>query len=79
MKAEIKRLRQQEARTSNEIYRRTQKTKATAKEKGLMNELKKLIGGVDPTIRMLKKYKERWIDKLRYKKIKLQKLIQRGN
>ena len=44
-----------------------------------MNELKKLIGGVDPTTRMLKEYKERWIDKLRYKKIKLQKLIERGS
>ena len=27
---------------------------------------------------MLKEYKDSWIDKLRYKKIKLQKLIERG-
>ena len=39
--------RQQIARTSNEIYQRTQKRKATAKEKGLLNELKKLMGGLD--------------------------------
>ena len=43
----MKRLWQQIARTSNEIYRRTQKRKATAKEKELLNEIKKLMGGVD--------------------------------
>ena len=58
LKAEMKRLRQQIARTSNEIYRRTQKRKATAKEKELLNELKELMGGVDPSTRMLKEYKE---------------------
>ena len=86
LKIEMKRLRQQIARTNNEIYGRTQKRKATNKEKGLLNELKKLngwgrsnlMGGVDPTTRMLKEYKESWTDKLRYKKIKLQKRIARG-
>ena len=68
LKVEMKRLTQPIARTSNEIYRRTQKRKATGKEKELLNELKKLMGGVDPTTGMLKRYKERWIDKLRYKK-----------
>ena len=58
LKAKMKRLRQQIARTSSEIYRRTQKRKATAKEKGLSNEFKKLMGGVDPTARMLKEYKK---------------------
>ena len=43
-----------------------------------MNELKKLMRGVDPTRRVLKEYKEYWIDKLGYKKIKPQKLIERG-
>ena len=43
-----------------------------------MNELKKLMGEVDPTRRISKEYKESWIDKLRYKKIKLQKLIEKG-
>ena len=56
MKAQMKRLRQQIARTSNEIYRRTQKRKATAKEKELLNKLKKLMDGVDPTTRVLKEY-----------------------
>ena len=43
-----------------------------------MNELKKLMGGADPPTRMLKEYKESWIDKLRYKKVKLQRFIGRG-
>ena len=38
------------------------KRKATAKERELLNELKKLMGGVT---RILKVYKESWIDKLR--------------
>ena len=42
-----------------------------------MKELKKLMDGVDPTTRMLKGYKESWIDKLMYKKTKLQKLTER--
>ena len=54
----MKRLRQQIARSSNEIYQRTLKRKAEAKEKELLNELKKLMGGVDPTT-MLKECKER--------------------
>ena len=56
LKTETKRLRQQIARTSNEIYRRTQKRKATAKEKGLLNERKKLMGGLDPATKMLKEW-----------------------
>ena len=78
MKADIKRLRQQKTRTSNEIYQRKQKRKSTAKEKELFNELKKLMVGVDPTTRILKEYKESWIDKLKYKKVKLQRFIERS-
>ena len=36
------------------------------------------MGEVDLTTWMLKGYKESWIDKPRYKKIKLQKLTERG-
>ena len=43
-KIEMKRLRQQIARVNNEIYKRTQKRKATAKKKVLLSELKKLMG-----------------------------------
>ena len=43
----MKRHRHNIARTSNEIYGRTQKRKATAKEKELLNELKKLMGEIE--------------------------------
>ena len=52
LKAEIKRLWQQIARTSNEIYQRTQKEKATNSEKELLNKHKKLMGVVDPTTKI---------------------------
>ena len=78
LKVEMKRLRQQIARASNEIYQRTQKRKARAKRKVVSSELKKLIGGAYPMTWMLKQYKESWISKLRYKKIKLQKLNERS-
>ena len=35
------------------------------------------MDGVDPTTRIVKQYKESWIDKLRYKKTKLHKLTGR--
>ena len=36
------------------------------------------MDGVDLTTRMLKEYKESWIDKPRYKNVKLQRFIERG-
>ena len=69
LRAEMKRLTQQIARTSNEIYRRTQKRKATTKEKELLNELKKLMGGVDPTKRMLESIKRVGLKKLETKRL----------
>ena len=54
----VKRLRQQIARASNEIFRRTQNRIATAIERGLLNELKKLMGVADTMAGMLKQYKE---------------------
>ena len=43
-----------------------------------MNELKKLMDGVDPTTRMVKEHKESWIDKLRCQKVKIQRFIETG-
>ena len=54
----VKRLRQQIARASNEIFRRTQNRIATAIERGLLNELKRLMGVADTMAGMLKQYKE---------------------
>ena len=36
------------------------------------------MGWVDPTIRVVKEYKDSWIDKFRCKKIKFQKLNQKS-
>ena len=40
LKKEIKELRQKIAKTSNELYRRKQRRKATAKEKAILKELR---------------------------------------
>ena len=55
LKAEMKKLRQQIARASNEIHvrRRTEKRKATTKEKKLLKQLQKLMNGVESTTRTL--------------------------
>lgn len=51
----------------------------SAQEKELLNGLKKIMGRAYPTIiQMLKQYKGSWTDKLRYRKIKLQKLIEKS-
>ena len=51
----------------------------SAQEKKLLNGLKEIMGRAYPTIiQMLKQYKGSWTDKLRYRKIKLQKLIEKS-
>ena len=72
LKKEIKELRQILAKTSNEIYRRRQRRKATKKEKEIIKELRVMIEK-DTTNYNLRNAREQWLDKLRYKKIKLAK------
>ena len=48
------------------------------KEKKLLKQLRTAMNGAEPTTSTLRMYKEIWIDKLRYKTIKLQKMIERG-
>ena len=64
---EIKELRQWIARTSNKLFRRKVRRKATTKEKEML-KLLKLQMGKELTSNNLKIAKEQWIDKLRYKK-----------
>ena len=71
-KKEIKELRQVVAKTSNELYRRRQQRKATNKEKEIIKELRVLVDK-DTTNYNLRNAREQWLDKLRYKKIKLEK------
>ena len=78
LKAEMKELRQRIARANNELYRRRQKRKATKKEKKLLKQLTSSVDGLEPTTSTIRMYKEQWIDKLRYKKIKLQEMTERG-
>ena len=74
----MKELRQRIARANNELYRKRQKRKATKKEKKLLKQLTSSVDGLEPTTSTIRTYKEKWIDKLRYKKIKLQKMTERG-
>ena len=72
LKKEIKELRQIVAKMSNELYKRRQWRKATMKEKKINKELKFLIEK-DASTYNLRNAREQWLDKLRYKKIKLAK------
>ena len=79
LKAEMKKLRQDIARAGNELHRRKQQRKATKKEKEILRELKTNMNGKEVTPNNLKMAKEQWLDKLRYKKIKLVKFIEKRN
>ena len=78
LKTEIKQLRQLIARTSNEIYWRKQQRTYTPKEKKILTQLKKKINETELTTSVLMKHKEVWIGKLRYRRAKLVKMIERG-
>ena len=60
------------------MHRRKEKRKATKREKRNLADLKKQMGGVTATNAALASYKEIWIDQLRYKKIKFEKMSERG-
>ena len=79
LKAEMKSLRQDIARAGNELHRRKQQRKATKKEKENISQLRKKMDGIEVTPKNLRVAKEQWIDKLRYKKVKLEKCIEKGN
>ena len=72
LKKEIKELRQIVAKTSNKLYRKRQQRKVTKKAKEVIKELGVLIEK-DTTNYNLRNAREQWLDKLRYKKIKLAK------
>ena len=76
LKKEIKELRQWIASTSKELFRRKVKRKATKKEKEILKQLKVQMGK-ELTSNKLKIAKEQWVDKLRYKKVKLEKCIEK--
>ena len=67
LKKEIKELQQKIAKTSNELYRRKQWRKATAKEKAILKELSTKIQK-DMTSSNLRKVREIWLDQMRNSK-----------
>ena len=67
------------ARAGNELHKRKQKRKATEKEKKILKDLKQQLEESDTTSKNIRRYKEKWLDQLRYKKMKLEKMIERGN
>ena len=79
LKAEMKKLRQDITRAGNELHRRKQQRKAMNKEKEILRELKTNMNGKEVTPNNLKMTKEQWLDKLRYKKIKLVRFIEKRN
>ena len=74
LKKEIRELRQWIAKTNNELFRRKVRKKATKTEKEILKQLKVQMGK-ELTSNNLRIAKEQWIDKLRYKNVKLEKYI----
>ena len=72
LKREIKESRQIVAELSNELHRRRKRRKATNKEKAIIKELRVLIEK-DATNYNLRNAREQWLERLRYKTIKLAK------
>ena len=70
LKKAIKELYQIETKTNTELYRRKQQRKATKKEKEIIKGLR-VMTEKDTTNYNLKNAREQWLDKLKYKKIKL--------
>ena len=79
LKAEMKRLRQDIARVGNQLHRRKQWRKATKREKEIINQLRASMDGKEVTSGNLRAAKEQWLDKLQYKKEKLDKYVEKGN
>ena len=77
-KCEMKELRQWIARISNELQRRKEHRRATWKEKNLLKELKVRIQGKKTTTTALMIHREKLLDKLRYMKVKLEKMLAKG-
>ena len=79
LKQDMKRLIQVIARAGNELQKRKLKRKATAKEKKILKDLKHLMNESDATSTSIGRAREKWLDQLRCKKVKLEKMIERAN
>ena len=79
LKLEMKELRQGITRISNELNRRKVRRKASNKEKAILWNLKAKLNDAQLNSQKLRMIKEVWIDKLKYKKMKMQKYIEKRN
>ena len=73
----MKMLMQYIARAANEIHRRKIWRKATNKEKKILENLKRRANSDLSSLRELLAAKEKWLDELRSKKVKLEKIVAR--
>ena len=73
MEAKLKELRQAVARISNEIHRRKIRRKLSKKESKILNGLREKAQVPLTKKSILLKVKEKWLEELRYLKIKLEK------
>ena len=71
-------LRQKIARAGNEVYRKKCKSEATKKEKQILKELKIQMGKVKLTLQNIIQYKQKLINHLWHKKVKLKKMAEKG-
>ena len=79
LKAGMEELRQDVPRAGNELHCRKQQKKSTKKEKRIMKKRGTKMNGKEATSENLRIIKKQWLDKLRYKKVKLEKYIEKGN
>ena len=75
--SKMKMLRQYIARAANEIHRRNIWRKATNKEKKILENPKRRANSDLSSLRELLAAKEKWLDELRSKKVKLEKIVAR--
>ena len=77
LKGKMKMLRQYIARTANEIHLRKIWRKATNKKKKMLENLKRRANSDLSSLRELLATKEKWLEELRSKKVKLEKIVAR--
>jgi len=74
---QLKELRQRVAKVSNEIYRQKTKRRMTPKEREIIKKMRKQAGSKLENAHQLRKIKEKWLDQMRAKKVKLNKITQK--
>ena len=74
LKNQLKESRRMVAWLSNEIYRRKWKRKATKREKEILEKLRNKTQNELATTEELHKEKEKWLQELRYRKTKSEKM-----